>query len=114
MAKKKQRQSHVLRHKTNKDTLNKDRTDMAVIRLTGQDAALYNPRKRRGPKEEEAAAHRAPDLIGERVRPTDSAPYLDPSFSNTAPPSQTPTRTPDPLFILDTFPLWTLLFYYLC
>ncbi len=31
---------------------------------------------------------RAPDLRGERVRPPDSAPYLDPSFQNTAPPSQ--------------------------
>ncbi len=36
----------------------------------------------------EAAAPRAPDLRGERVRPPDSAPYLDPSFQNTAPPSQ--------------------------
>ncbi len=26
--------------------------------------------------------------VGERVRPPDSAPYLDPSFQNTAPPSQ--------------------------
>ncbi len=36
----------------------------------------------------EAATPRAPDLRGERVRPPDSAPYLDPSFQNTAPPSQ--------------------------
>ncbi len=36
----------------------------------------------------EAAAPRDPDLRGERVRPPDSAPYLDPSFQNTAPPSQ--------------------------
>ncbi len=36
----------------------------------------------------EAAAPRAPDLRGEPVRPPDSAPYLDPSFQNTAPPSQ--------------------------
>ncbi len=36
----------------------------------------------------EAAAPRAPDPRGERVRPPDSAPYLDPSFQNTAPPSQ--------------------------
>ncbi len=36
----------------------------------------------------EAAAPRAPDPRGETVRPPDSAPYLDPSFQNTAPPSQ--------------------------
>ncbi len=30
----------------------------------------------------------AADPRGERVRPPDSAPYLDPSFQNTAPPSQ--------------------------
>ncbi len=36
----------------------------------------------------EAAAPRAPDPRGEPVRPPDSAPYLDPSFQNTAPPSQ--------------------------
>ncbi len=60
--------------------------------LTGQDAGPFNPWKCRGSKEdeaaEEAAAPRAPDLRGERVRPPDSAPYLDPSFQNTAPPSQ--------------------------
>ncbi len=44
-----------------------------------------------------AAVPRAPDLGGERVRPPDSAPYLDPSFQNTAPPSQ------PALFPLDTF-----------
>ncbi len=63
-----------------------------VRRLTGQDAGPFNPSKCRGPKEdeaaEEAAAPRAPDLRGVRVRPPDSAPYLDPSFQNTAPPSQ--------------------------
>ncbi len=37
---------------------------------------------------QEAAAPRAPDPRGERVQPPDSAPYLDPSFQNTAPPSQ--------------------------
>ncbi len=66
-----------------------------VRRLTGQDAGPFNPPKCHGPKEdeaaEEAAAPRAPDLRGERVRPPDSAPYLDPSFQNTAPPSQ-PTQ----------------------
>ncbi len=65
---------------------------------------------------EEAAAPRAPDPRGERVRPPDSAPYLDPSFQNTAPPSQSAftTRTPDPLFILDTlFPLDTFIVLFL-
>ncbi len=59
-------------------------------RLTGQDAGP--PGSAAGPKEDEAAdgSHRprAPDPRGERVRPPDSAPYLDPSFQNTAPPSQ--------------------------
>ncbi|KAL0161730.1 hypothetical protein M9458_045455, partial [Cirrhinus mrigala] len=32
----------------------------------------------------------AADPGGERVRPPDSAPYLDPSLLNTAPPSQKP------------------------
>ncbi len=63
-----------------------------VTRLTGQDAGPYSPWRCRGPKEDEAAgeasAPRAPDPRGERVRPPDSAPYLDPSFQNTAPPSQ--------------------------
>ncbi len=36
-----------------------------------------------------ATAPRTPDLIGERVQLPDSAPYLNPSFQNTAPPSQT-------------------------
>ncbi len=44
-----------------------------VRRLMGQDAGPFNPWKRRGPKEDEAAgeaaAPRAPDLRGERVRP---------------------------------------------
>ncbi len=55
-------------------------------RLTGQDAGPYNPQKRRGPKEDKAAtrSRRAPDPPGERVRPPDSAPYLNPSFQNTA------------------------------
>ncbi len=65
---------------------------------------------------EEAAAPRAPDPRGERVRPPDSAPYLDPSFQNTAPPSQSAftTRTPDPLFIWTLYSPWTLLLYYFC
>ncbi len=64
-------------------------------RMTGQDAGPYSPRRGRGPKEDEAARRsrrpRAPDPRGEPVRPPDSAPYLDPSFQNTAPPSQ-PTQ----------------------
>ncbi len=43
----------------------------------------------------EAAAPRAPDPRGERVRPPDSAPYLDPSFSNTALLSRTPEHDED-------------------
>ncbi len=43
----------------------------------------------------EATAPRAPDLRGERVQPPDSAPYLDPSFQNTAPTSQTPQHDKD-------------------
>ncbi len=62
-------------------------------RLMGQDAGPFNPRESAAGQEVddvagEAAAPRAPDLRGERVRPPDSAPYLDPSFQNTAPPSQ--------------------------
>ncbi len=38
----------------------------------------------------EVTAPRAPDLRGEHVWLPDSAPYLDSSFQNTAPPSQTP------------------------
>ncbi len=43
----------------------------------------------------EATAPRPPDLTGERVWPPDSAPYLDPSFQNTATPSQTPQHDED-------------------
>ncbi len=43
----------------------------------------------------EAAAPRAPDHRGERVWLLDSAPYLDPSFQNTALPSQTPQHDED-------------------
>ncbi len=67
-------------------------------RLTGQDAGPY-PWKCRGPKGGRSRRPCAPDTRGERVRPPDSAPYLDPSISNTAPPSRTPqldedTRSP--------------------
>ncbi len=89
-------------------------------RLTGQDAGPYHPRRCRGPKEdeaaEEAAAPRAPDPRGERVRPPDSAPYLDPSFQNTAPPSQPAQHNEDtrfPCLFWTRHPLWTL-FYYFC
>ncbi len=64
----------------------------------------------------EATAPRAPDLIVERVRPPDSAPYLDPSFSNTAPSSQTPQHdeyTGSPVYFGHFSPLDTL-FYHLC
>ncbi len=89
-------------------------------RLTGQDAGPYHPRRCRGLKEdeaaEEAAAPRAPDPRGERVRPPDSAPYLDPSFQNTAPPSQPAQHNEDtrfPCLFWTRHPLWTL-FYYFC
>ncbi len=61
-------------------------------RLTGQDAGPVNPGKCSGPRGRRrrwrSRRPRAPDLRWERVRPPDSAPYLDPSFQNTAPPSQ--------------------------
>ncbi len=57
------------------------------VRMPGR-----TPGSAAGPKEDEAADRsrrpRAPDPRGERVRPPDSAPYLEPSFQNTAPPSQ--------------------------
>ncbi len=86
-------------------------------RLTGQDAGPYNPRRCRGPKEDEAAARsRRPSRSGpggERVRPPDSAPYLDPSFQNTAPPSQPAQHNEDtrfPCLFWTLYPLWTLCF----
>ncbi|KAI2652522.1 Transposon Tf2-9 polyprotein [Labeo rohita] len=50
------------------------------------------------PLKEAATRHIATDPGGEQVRPPDSAPYLDPSLLNTAPPSRIPftSRTPDP------------------
>ncbi len=59
-----------------------------------------------------AAVPRAPDLGGERVRPPDSAPYLDPSFQNTAPPSQPAQHNEDtrfPLLFWTLYSPWTLL-----
>ncbi len=64
-----------------------------------------------------ATVPRAPDLGGERVRPPDSAPYLDPSFQNTAPPSQPAQHNEDtrfPLLFWTLYSPWTLLFYYFC
>ncbi len=64
-----------------------------------------------------AAVPRAPDLGGERVRPPDSAPYLDPSFQNTAPPSQPAQHNEDtrfPLLFWTLYSPWTLLLYYFC
>ncbi len=51
------------------------------------------PESAAGQEEDEAATwSRRPSCpgpeVGERVRPPDSAPHLDPSFQNTAPPSQ--------------------------
>ncbi len=91
-----------------------------VIRPSGQDAGPTSPVERRGPRGRRSLwiSHRPshPDLSGERVRPPDSAPYLDPSFWNTAPPSQSlqhdegtrSLRLFWTLFPLDTF---ILLFY---
>ncbi len=58
---------------------------------------LEAPRAKRRTKPLDEAARRpcAPDKRGERVRPLDSAPYLDPSFSNTVPPSRTPQHDED-------------------
>ncbi len=49
---------------------------------------LEAPRAQRRTKPLIEAAALAPRTQGEHVRPPDSAPYLDPSFQNTAPPSQ--------------------------
>ncbi len=64
----------------------------------------------------EAAAPRAPDQRGERVRPPDSGPYLDPSLSNTAPPSQTPQHDEDtrsPVYFGHFSPMDTILLFLL-
>ncbi len=73
----------------------------------------------------EATAPCAPDLRGEHVWPPDSAPYLDPSFQNTAHPSQSlqhyeDTRSPVYfghfilLFLLNKKPLRGLMPCTLC
>ncbi|XP_042605546.1 uncharacterized protein LOC122141674 [Cyprinus carpio] len=73
-----------------------------VTWLAGQDAGPSSPFKCRGSRWtkplEGAAAPRAPERRGERVRPPDSAPYLDPSFPNTGPPSRTPQHDKDTRF----------------
>ncbi len=61
----------------------------------------------------EATAPRAPNL---RVRPPDSAPYLDPSFQNTAPLSQTPQHDEDtrsPVYLGHLSPSDTFLLFLL-
>ncbi len=53
---------------------------------------------------------------GARAAP-DSAPYLDPSFQNTAPPSQPAQHNEDtrfPLLFWTLYSPWTLLLYYFC
>ncbi len=54
---------------------------------------------------------------GSACGPPDSAPYLDPSFQNTAPPSQPAQHNEDtrsPVSFGHFNPLWILLFYYFC
>ncbi len=74
-------------------------------RPSGQDAGPTRPIEccrgpRGGRSRWKATVPRAPDLGGERVRPPDSAPYLDPSFQNTAPPSQPAQHNEDTRFPL--------------
>ncbi len=79
------------------------------------------PESAAGQEEDEAATwSRRPSCpgpeVGERVRPPDSAPYLDPSFLNTAHPSQPAQHDEDtrsPCLFWTLHPLWTL-FYYFC
>ncbi len=64
-----------------------------------------------------AAVPRAPDLGGERVRPPDSAPYLDPSFQKHCPSFTTRAAHEDtrfPLLFWTLYSPWTLLLYYFC
>ncbi len=65
----------------------------------GKDAGLPVLSSAVGQEADEAAgkatAPFTPDLRGERVRPPDSAPYPDPCFQNTVPPSQTPQHDED-------------------
>ncbi len=84
-------------------------------RLTGR----ITPGSAKGQKEDEATRRshrpRTPDPRGERVRPPDSAPYHDPSFSNTDPPSRTPQHDEDtrsPVYLDTLTPLDTLFLYF--
>ncbi|KAL0151315.1 hypothetical protein M9458_053506, partial [Cirrhinus mrigala] len=79
------------------------RRRMDVRRLTGQDAGPFQ--KCRSGKFVEGGRCRSEEAAPppvyhglQRVRPPDSAPYLDPSLLNTASPSRNPfmPRTPDP------------------
>ncbi len=94
--------------------------DPMPTRCRPQDAGPTSPVECRGPRGRRSwTSHRPsrPDLRGERVRSPDSAPYLDPSFQNTALPSQTPQHDEDtrsPVYFGHYFPLWTLYLYYFC
>ncbi len=70
-----------------------------VMRPSGQDAGLQVLSSAVGQEVDEAAgkatAPCTPDLRGERMWPPDSAPYPDPCFQNTVPPSQTPQHDKD-------------------
>ncbi len=73
-----------------------------AIQLTGQDAGAFIPRKRHGSGgrscQRKPLPPCAPDLSGERVRPPDSAPSLDPLLLNTAHRSLTPQHDEDTRF----------------
>ncbi len=79
-----------------------------VTRLTGQDAGLYNPRRCRGPKEDEAATRSA---CGRRTPPLTWTllPEHCPSFTTRA--ARRGHQIPCLFWTLH--PLWTL-FYYFC
>ncbi len=91
-------------------------------RPSGQDAGPTRPIECcRGPRGGRSRwkSHRPsrPGPRRERVRPPDSAPYLDPSFQNTAPPSQPAQHNEDtrfPLLFWTLYSPWTLLLYYFC
>ncbi len=86
-------------------------------RMPGRTIPRSAAGRRRTKPLHEAAAPRAPDPPGERVRPPDSAPYLDPSSLNTAPPSQTlqhdeDTRSPVYFGHFNPFRHFVLLFLF--
>ncbi len=87
-----------------------------VTRLTGQDAGPSNPQGCRGPKEDEAATRSR--ALALRTREGSACGRRTPPLTWTLPSRTLPllhnprstTRTPDPLFILDTSsPLDTIL-----